>query len=178
LKLERRIAEDGSKKYFIREITPGGLFERQGFPLEVGDRIVEINGVEMEDFPGLFQIHELLKKEEEIIISLLKEEKEKKWLHKKPMQYPGKLDKPVHKEEFQPESMTYPPPAPAGAPAPASYPVTTTDGGYEGGGPSSGYKPSQPVSAPEPSSEPEYTETTEAPPASDGEAKSCCCTIL
>jgi hypothetical protein len=182
LKLERRIAEDGSKKYFIREITAGGLFEQQGFPLEVGDRIVQINDVEIEDFPGLFQIHELIKKEKEITISLLKEDKEKKWLHAKPMQYPGNMDKQVHKEEFQPKSTTYPPPAPAAAAppvaAPVSHPVTTYPPPAPAAPPvAPGYKPSQPTSAPEQSAEPEpeYTETAEAPPGHDGEAKSCCC---
>ena len=114
MKIERRIAQDGSKKFFIQELVPGSLIDRQGFDLEVGDRIVELNGYEMDEFPGLYQVNELLKLELDITISLLKEEKEKKWLHAPKTQYAGQLDKPQHEEEFRPESTSYPAPKPKG----------------------------------------------------------------
>lgn len=112
IKLERRISQDGTKKFFIASITPGGLVDRHLPDLEVGDRIIEINGIEMEEFPGLYQVHELIKKEYDITFSLLKEEKEKKWLHAPKKEYAGQLDKPQYEEEFRPESTSYPAPKP------------------------------------------------------------------
>lgn len=124
-----RMDETGKKRYYIKEIVDGSLWCRMNkqykIPLVVGDRIIEINGFEMDDFPGLYQINDLLKKEEKLTISLLKEEKEKKWLHDAPMQYPGKA--PPKKEVFRPEDKVYPPPKPTEptnvAPAPTPAPT-------------------------------------------------------
>eukprot|EP00980_Cylindrotheca_fusiformis_P017088 scaffold5247_cov130-Cylindrotheca_fusiformis.AAC.7 len=155
LVLEMRIDETGKKRYYIKEIVEGSLWHRMNkqykIPLRVGDRIIEINGVEMEDFPGLYQINDLLKKEAEITVSLLKEEKEKKWLHEAPRQYPGKM---APKEEvFRPEDTVYPPPKPPSAPAPAPKPAGKS---------------------PTPSPKPAAT----TPAATESEKKCCsCCTI-
>src|SRR6056300_2090120 len=74
LVLEQRMDESGQKKYFIKEITPDSLWERMNAkfpkPLQVGDRVIEINKVELEDFQGLFQINQALREEEDITISL------------------------------------------------------------------------------------------------------------
>jgi hypothetical protein len=106
--------ENGQKKFFIKDI--GGVWERMNkkwqdagkSPLRVGDRIIQINGMDMEDFPGLFQINDLLRKEAKITVSLLKEEKQKDFLHAAPMQYPGK--KQETKDVFRPEDKAFPAP--------------------------------------------------------------------
>lgn len=121
MSLEMRIQSDGKKKYFIKAIEEGSVWWRMNskfkIPLLIGDRIIEINGVECEDFPGLYQMNDLLKKEAKITVSLLKEEKQKKWLHDKPMQYPGKL--PETEDVFRPEHKVYPPSKAQGVSKPA-----------------------------------------------------------
>jgi len=113
MKIERRIAQDGSKSFFIESISNDGLVARNIPQLEVGDRIIELNGMEMDEFPGLYQVNELLKKEKEITISLLKEEKQKQWMHAPKRDYAGQLDKPEKEDEgFRPASKTYPKPRP------------------------------------------------------------------
>lgn len=174
LVLEMRMDESGKKKYFIKEITPDSLWERMNakyeIPLQVGDRVIELNKIELEDFQGLFQINQALREEKEITISLLKEEKEKRWLHDKPTQYPGKA--PVKEEEFKPESTAYPAPkdfvaapAPKNAkkpkpvPKPAPEPAAT--------------EPSGTPSAPPPASEP----AAKAPAPGPSSGSSCCCVV-
>lgn len=177
LVLEMRMDASGQKKYFIKEITPNSLWERMNaqyeIPLQVGDRVIELNKVELEDFEGLFQINQALREKADITISLLKEEKEKRWLHEKPMQYPGKA--PTKAEDtFRPDNTAYPAPkdfvpepAPAKAkkpkPAPAPEPAPTPVPDAE-----------PPSATPEPASS-SAPEPAAAPSPSNG--SSCCCVV-
>mmetsp|Transcript_16035 Transcript_16035/g.39257 ORF Transcript_16035/g.39257 Transcript_16035/m.39257 type:complete len:229 (-) Transcript_16035:156-842(-) len=162
LVLEMRMDASQQKKYFIKEITPDSLFERMNdnfkIPLQVGDRVIEINKVEMDDFQGLFQMNQALREEENITISLLKEDKEKRWLHDKPMQYAGKA---APKEEtFRPESKAYPPPKDFDAAAPA------------GASAAAAAAPPNPVSKPAPTPAPAPTPVPAAtPPAATPESE-------
>jgi hypothetical protein len=166
LVLEMRMDESAKKRYYIKEIIQDSVWFRMNkkykIPLVVGDRIIEINGVEMEDFPGLYQINDLLKKEEKITISLLKEDKEKKWLHEAPAQYPGKA--PPKQEVFRPEHKVYPPPKDsedkAPSPAPASKPA-----------------PKSPAPAPTPAPKPAPVPATPVEEPPKKEKCCCCCTI-
>ncbi|KAL3939270.1 MAG: hypothetical protein SGBAC_005971 [Bacillariaceae sp.] len=158
LVLEMRMDEAQRKKYFVKEITPDSVWERMNknykIPIQVGDRVIEINKVELEDFQGLFQMNQALREEKEITISLLKEEKEKRWLHEKPTQYPGKV---APKEEtFRPETKVYPPPedSTVAPPVHASKP---------------------PPVAKEPSAPPPVS--SEAPVTAASNSSSCCCVV-
>ncbi|CAJ1957474.1 unnamed protein product [Cylindrotheca closterium] len=158
LVLEMRMDESQQKKYFIKEITPDSLFERMNknfkIPLQVGDRVIELNKVELDDFQGLFQMNQALREEKDITISLLKAEKEKRWLHDKPKQYPGKA--PPKEETFRPENKVYPPPKDfEPAPAPAAKPA-----------PAPAAEPTSPA-APVPAT----------PTAAPANSSSCCCVI-
>ena len=63
LKLTRR--SDGY--YYVKEIK--GLFKRRNTPLIVGDKMIQLNGVDMDDYGGgLDEMHQVIKKEIKITL--------------------------------------------------------------------------------------------------------------
>jgi PDZ domain len=94
LVIERRA---GTKEYYIKEVTPGGLFQQlHGNRIQEGDRLVKVNGKHVDEFTSLWDINDTLKKSLQLTIHVqrggLHLQPKQEW---KPAEYaPGNPTKP------------------------------------------------------------------------------------
>lgn len=64
LKIEKK-----NKQYFVKEVTPGGLFHQfHADRIQAGDRLVKINDRQVETFASLWDMNDYLRKELKITI--------------------------------------------------------------------------------------------------------------
>ncbi|KAG7337188.1 hypothetical protein IV203_017393 [Nitzschia inconspicua] len=79
LVIERRA---GTKEYYIKEVTPGGLFQQlHGSRVQAGDRLVKVNGRNVDEFMSLWDINDTLKKSLQLTIHV-----QRSGLHLQPKQ--------------------------------------------------------------------------------------------